>query len=238
MTYDFIAILDQDVPRCRSWVRFMGPKCFTRSWGLGWGGHRRTYLSLTGVGSACNRPDRLERSLAKIQETKGASSQGVKNPESRRSRRSSCQTTESRIAPRSRCLHPPGACGSSDCREMAQPSESDASLRLGLALPRRTPVAQGGQRTLQDLARRAPRRNRQQLASPLIVVNQWPGALLIGTHPHPYRVGAVVLTLDQPTPAPIAHFPTSGWAGADVIDRSATVAGPTTAQSIHDLVKR
>ena len=27
MTYDFIAILDQDVPRCRSWVRFMGPKC-------------------------------------------------------------------------------------------------------------------------------------------------------------------------------------------------------------------
>ena len=114
MTYDFIAILDQDVPRCRSWVRFMGPKCFTRSWGLGWGGHRRTYLSLTGVESACNRPDRLERSPAKIQETKGASSQGVKNPESRRSRRSSCQTTESRIAPRSRCLHPPGACGSSD----------------------------------------------------------------------------------------------------------------------------
>ena len=114
MNYDFFAILDQDVPRCRSWVRFMGPKCFTRSWGLGWGGHRRTYLSLAGVGSACNRPDRLERSLAKIQETKGASSQGVKNPESRRSRRSSCQTTESRIAPRSRCLHPPGACGSSD----------------------------------------------------------------------------------------------------------------------------
>ena len=163
MTYDFIAILDQDVPRCRSWVRFMGPKCFTRSWGLGWGGHRRTYLSLTGVGSACNRPDRLERSLAKIQETKGASSQGVKNPESRRSRRSSCQTTESRIAPRSRCLHPPGACGSSDCRELARPSEADGSLRLALALPRRTPVAQGGQRTLQDLARRAPRRNRQQL---------------------------------------------------------------------------
>ena len=193
-----------------------------------------------------------------------------KNPESQRSRRSSphrdhrrwadspegddksvypersrscsaCQTTESRIAPRSRCLHPPESrrvCGSSDCRELAQPSESDGSLRLGLALPRRTQVAQGGQRTLQDLARRAPRRNRQQLASPLIVVNQWPGALLIGTHPHPYRVGAVVLTLDQPTPAPIAHFPTSGWAGADVIDHSATVAGPTTAQSIHDLVKR
>jgi len=46
MNYDFFAILDQDVPRCRSWVRFMGPKCFTRSWGLGWGGHRRTYLSL------------------------------------------------------------------------------------------------------------------------------------------------------------------------------------------------
>ena len=189
MNYDFFAILDQDVPRCRSWVRFMGPKCFTRSWGLGWGGHRRTYLSLTGVGSACNRPDRLERSLAKIQETKGASSQGVKNPESRRSRRSSphrdhhaadspegddkseypersrssssCQTTESRIAPRSRCLHPPGACGSSDCRELARPSEADGSLRLALALPRRTPVAQGGQRTLQDLARRAPCRNRQ-----------------------------------------------------------------------------
>ena len=34
MNYDFIAILDQDVPRCRSWVRFMGPKCFTRSWGF------------------------------------------------------------------------------------------------------------------------------------------------------------------------------------------------------------
>ena len=31
MTYDFIAILDQDVPRCRSWVRFMGPKCFIPS---------------------------------------------------------------------------------------------------------------------------------------------------------------------------------------------------------------
>ena len=147
----------------------------------------------------------LERSLAKIQETKGASSQGVKNPESRRSRRSSCQTTESRIAPRSRCLHPPGACGSSDCRELARPSEADGSLRLALALPRRTPVAQGGQRTLQDLARRAPCRNRQQLASPLIVVNQRPGALLIGTYPHPYRVGAVVLTPDQPTPASIAH---------------------------------
>ncbi len=190
MNYDFFAILDQDVPRCRSRVRFMGPKCFTRSWGLGWGGHRRTYLSLTGVGSACNRPDRLERSLAKIQETKGASSQGVKNPESRRSRRSSphrdhrrwadspegddkseypersrssssCQTTESRIAPRSRCLHPPGACGSSDCRELARPSEADGSLRLALALPRRTPVAQGGRRTLQDLARRASCRNRQ-----------------------------------------------------------------------------
>jgi len=55
MTYDFIAILDQDVPRCRSWVRFMGPKCFTRSWGLGWGGHRRTYLSLTSVGSGSAR---------------------------------------------------------------------------------------------------------------------------------------------------------------------------------------
>ena len=24
MNYDFFAILDQDVPRCRSWVRFMG----------------------------------------------------------------------------------------------------------------------------------------------------------------------------------------------------------------------
>src|SRR5271166_7199392 len=146
-----------------------------------------------------------------------------KNPESQRSRRSSphrdprrwadspegddksvypersrsssaCQTTESRIAPRSRCLHPPGACGSSDCRELAQPSESDGSLRLGLTLPRSTQVAQGVQRTLQDLARRASCRNCQQLASPLIVVNQRPGALLIGTHPHPYRVGAVVLT--------------------------------------------
>src|SRR5271157_2209170 len=73
MNYDFFAILDQDVPRCRSWVRFMGPKCFTRSWGLGWGSHRRTYLSLTGVGSACYRPDRLERWLAKIKDLKGAS---------------------------------------------------------------------------------------------------------------------------------------------------------------------
>ena len=42
--------------RCRSWVRFMGPKCFTRSWGLGWGGHHPTYLYLTGVGSACKLP--------------------------------------------------------------------------------------------------------------------------------------------------------------------------------------
>jgi len=42
--------------RCRSWVRFMGPKRFTRSWDLGWGGHRPTYLYLTGVGSACKLP--------------------------------------------------------------------------------------------------------------------------------------------------------------------------------------
>src|SRR5271166_5909832 len=115
MNYDFFAILDQDVPRCRSW-------------GLGWGSHRRTYLSLTGVGSACYRPDRLERWLAKIKDLKGASIHMEKSPESQRSRRSSphrdhrrwadspegddkseypersrscsaCQTTESRIAP-------------------------------------------------------------------------------------------------------------------------------------------
>jgi hypothetical protein len=119
------------------------------------------YLYLTGVGSACNRLDPQERSLARIEEMKGASSQVVRKTESRRSRRSSCQTTDSRIAPRSRCLHPPGACGSSDCRELAQPSAADGSLRLGLALPRRTPVAQRVQRTLQDLGRRAPCRNRQ-----------------------------------------------------------------------------
>ena len=36
----------------------------------------------------------------------------------------------------------------------------------------------------------------------------------------------------------IAHSPDSGWAGADVIDHLAAATGPTTAQPIHDLVKR
>ena len=36
-----------------------GAEVFYQLLGLGWGGHRRTYLSLTSVGSTCNRPDRL-----------------------------------------------------------------------------------------------------------------------------------------------------------------------------------
>src|SRR5262249_7294807 len=117
----------------------------------------------------------------------------------------------------------PGGCilqdrASRDCRELAQPSEPVGCRgeRLRWASPRGTAVAQGAQRPLQDIVRHASGGDRQELAPHLIVVQQGPGAFFIGTHPHPDRLGEVVLTTDQRPPAPLAHGPSSGWVGADV----------------------
>ena len=74
--------------------------------------------------------------------------------------------------------------------------------RSGLA--HRRAFVEDLQRTLEDLLRGARRGDPQEPAVPLVVIRQRLGAFLVSSHPHLDRCGAVVLALDEPTPALVA----------------------------------